>query len=130
MRARFEPSGESMETVATPKTSSKTRVDRRVNPRYRFSVPITIRCGEYPAAQGMTIEISETGLSAITAAPLKINDMVSLQSIAGGPVSALVRHNVGRIFGFEFLPLKTEQVKKIREICASLSRYPSNHLGI
>ena len=107
-----------------------TRSDRRQRPRYRFSIPLNIQPSEVPAVPGMSIEISESGISAITPAELKLNDKVVLHPIAGGPIPALVRYHVGRVYGFEFLPLGPEQATKIREICKKLALYPGNHMGI
>jgi hypothetical protein len=104
--------------------------DRRRHLRYRFSIPITIRCADGVAIPGITIEISESGLSAITADPLHVNDTVELEPIAAGRVRALVRHNIGRVFGFEFVDLSVEQVQRIRESCTLLSRYRAKSMGI
>jgi hypothetical protein len=112
------------------KVSSETFPDRRRHPRYRFSIPITIRSADGAAIPGITIEISESGLSAITADSLKVNDTVELEPIAAGKVLALVRRNIGRVYGFEFLSLTAEQVQRITESCKLLSRYQGKSLGI
>jgi hypothetical protein len=104
--------------------------DRRRHPRYHFSVPITIHAANGVAIPGITIEISESGLSAITANPLKITDTVELEPIAGGKVPAVVQRNVGRLYGFEFLNLTAEQIQRINESCKKLARYQANTLGI
>jgi hypothetical protein len=109
----------------TPETS-----DRRRTPRYRFSVPVAIRSGDGASMRGITIEISETGTSAIIANSLKVADTVELEPIAGGTVRAAVRHNVGKVYGFEFLNLTVEQSARIRESCKLLPRYLSKALGI
>ncbi len=104
--------------------------DRRRHLRYRFSNPISIHCADGVTIPGITIEMSESGVSAITADPLHLNDTVELEPIAGGRVRALVRHNVGRVYGFEFLKLSAEQVQRINESCKMLSRYRPKSLGI
>jgi hypothetical protein len=104
--------------------------DRRRRPRYRFSIPITIRVANGVAISGITIEISESGLSAITADLLKVNDTVELETIAAGKVLALVRRNIGRVYGFEFLDLTAEQVQRIAESCKLLPVYQGKSLGI
>ena len=65
--------------------------DRRRHARYRLSVPITIRSADGTSISGICIEISQSAISAITADPLKVNDTVELEPIAGGKVSAIVR---------------------------------------
>ena len=104
--------------------------DRRQHLRYRFSIPISIRCADGTEIPGITIEISESGLSAITADPLHLNDTVELEPIAAGRTRALVRHNVGRVYGFEFLKLSVEEVLRIKESCRMLSRYRAKSMGI
>jgi PilZ domain len=109
---------------------SPTVPDRRRHPRYRFSAPITIRSADGLTMQGISIEISQTGMSAITADVLTVNDTVELKPIASGKVLARVRRVVGRIYGFEFLNLTAEQGLRIAEICRSLPLYHGESLGI
>ena len=104
--------------------------DRRRHPRYRFSIPITIRSTNGLAMQGITIEISQSGMSAITADALTVNETVELEPITAGKVSAMVHRAVGRVYGFEFLNLTPEQGQKITEICKSLPLYRGKSLGI
>lgn len=78
----------------------------------------------------MTLEISESGLSAMLASPLKVGDSVRLEPVAAGAVTAQVRHNVGAIYGFEFLQVAEEQIDKLRDTCHRLQRYPPNKRGI
>jgi c-di-GMP-binding flagellar brake protein YcgR len=104
--------------------------DRRRHPRYRFSIPITIRSTNGLAMQGITIEISQSGMSAITADALTVNETVELEPITAGKVSAMVHRAVGRVYGFEFLNLSPEQAQKITEMCKSLPLYRGKSLGI
>ena len=119
-----------MQTDLDSQKLSGTFPDRRRHPRYRFSVPITIRSAEGTAIPGISIEISESGISAITADSLKVGDTVELEPIAGGKVSAVVRRNVGRLYGFEFLDLTAEQTQRINESCKMLARYLGKTLRI
>ncbi len=80
--------------------------------------------------QGITIEISQSGMSAITADALTVNETVELVPIAAGKVSAMVHRAVGRVYGFEFLNLTPEQSQKITEMCKSLPLYRGKSLGI
>jgi c-di-GMP-binding flagellar brake protein YcgR len=105
-------------------------LDRRRYPRYRFSIPITIRSADGLAMQGISIEISQSGMSAITSDSLTVNETVELEPIAAGTVSASVRRAVGRVYGFEFLNLSAEQTQRITEICKSLPLYRGKSLGI
>jgi hypothetical protein len=78
----------------------------------------------------MTLEISESGLSAVLASPVQLNGTVQLEPVAGGSVTAQVRHNAGRVYGFEFLQITEEQTHKLRDLCRRLPRYPPNKMGI
>ena len=109
---------------------SQTVPDRRRHPRYRFSAPITIRSGDGLAIKGISIEISQSGMSAITADSLTLNDTVELEPIAAGKASAIVRRVTGRVYGLEFLNLTPEQGQRITEICRSLPLYQGKSLGI
>jgi len=109
---------------------SETSPDRRRHRRYRSSVPIIIRSVDGVVKRGMSIEISESGLSAITSDPLKVNDTVELEPIAGGKAQAVVRRNTGRVYGFEFLNLTAEQIQLITESCKRLPVYKGNLLAI
>jgi c-di-GMP-binding flagellar brake protein YcgR len=119
-----------MQADLSSEKPSQVAPDRRRHPRYRFSTPITIRSADGLATRGITIEISQSGMSAITADALTINETVELEPIAAGKVSAVVHRAVGRVYGFEFLNLTPEQGQKITEICKSLPLYRGKSLGI
>ncbi len=97
--------------------------NRRRHARYRFSEPVTLRLSQGSAKPGMTLEISVSGTSVMTAAALNVGETVELESIAGSKVRAAVRHNTGSVFGFEFLNLTPEQTQKIAEACSVLPVY-------
>lgn len=105
-------------------------IDRRRHPRYRFSVPLTICAADGLVIPGISIEISASGISAISASPLKINETVDLAPIANGKVLACVRHNVGKVYGFEFLNLTPDQTQQIIDNCRFLPLYRGKSLGI
>ncbi len=109
---------------------SETMPDRRRHPRYRFSVPLNIYAADGVAIPSISMEISESGMSAVTAAPLQLGATVELDSILGSKVLALVRRNIGKIYGFEFLNITAEQIRKINESCKKRARYQSGALGI
>jgi PilZ domain len=119
-----------MQTDLDAQKVPATGADRRRHPRYRLSVPLTIRSADGGLMRGISIEISASGISAIAADSLKVNDTVELEPIAAVKVLATVRHNVGKIYGFEFLNLTAEQTQQITESCKLLPRYQSKSLGI
>ncbi len=103
---------------------------RRRFPRYRYSAPITVRASSVLDAAGMSVEISECGMSVITGAALKMGDRVELGPVCGGPAAAVVRRSLGKLCGFEFLNLSSEQAAKIREMCKMLPQYRSRTLDL
>jgi hypothetical protein len=119
-----------MQTALDYQKVFETLPDRRRRLRYRFSIPITIRSTDGRAIPGISMEISESGMSAITAESLEVADTVELEPIAGGRVLAVVRRNIGRVYGFEFLDLTAEQIKRINDSCKLLARYEGKTLGI
>jgi c-di-GMP-binding flagellar brake protein YcgR len=104
--------------------------ERRRYPRYRYSAPIKVRFGNTPESQGMTVEISECGMSAVTNSPLQVGDLIEAEPIGGATASALVRRKFGRFYGFEFLNLSAEQTEKIRKMCTMLPLYRSKTLDL
>jgi hypothetical protein len=109
---------------------SETSSDRRRHLRYRSSIPLTIRSADGVVARGISIETSESGLSAITSDSLKVDDTVELEPIAGGKVQAVVRRKLGRVYGFEFFNLTAEQIQLMTESCKRLPVYKGNSLAI
>jgi hypothetical protein len=103
--------------------------DRRRHPRYRLSVPLTIHA-DGVVISGISIEISASGLSAIIAEPLQLSGTVELEPIAAAKVRALVKHNIGKIYGFEFLNLTAEQTQRITDSCKMFPLYKGKSLGI
>jgi hypothetical protein len=105
-------------------------IDRRRDARYRFSTPVTVYAKDGLPIPGMTIEISISGLSAILSSPIGVGDIVDLTPIMGTRVTAQVRRNVGKLYGFEFLGLASRQARKIKNECRKLPLYLPNNLGI
>jgi hypothetical protein len=104
--------------------------DRRTQTRYRLSVPISVHTAAGPPIPAITLEISDDGLSAILSVPVHVGDTVQLEGIAVDMVSAQVRRQIGRVYGFEFPQLTREQASKIQNDCRRLPLYPSNRTGI
>jgi hypothetical protein len=90
---------------------------------------MTIRSADGAAIQGISIEISENGISAITANPLVLDETVELDAVAGEKVHARVRRKLGRIYGFEFLDLTADQSCRIAERCKTLPLYRGTMLA-
>jgi hypothetical protein len=119
-----------MKTAPDSKEDSAIQNVRRRHPRYRYSVPFTIRRGEGPAIPAISLEISESGISALVGDQLKVGDQVELEPIGGGKMTAVVRHNTGMLYGFEFVNPSSEQIRKIAERCEMLPQFRTKALGI
>ena len=104
--------------------------DRRRHARYRFSMPITVYLTGRAPMHGMSLEISESGMSVMISDELIIGAAVELEPVAGGKVSAHVRRHTGKVYGFEFLELDPARVQRIVETCKMLPLYSSKTLDI
>ncbi|MGA7219760.1 MAG: PilZ domain-containing protein [Candidatus Sulfotelmatobacter sp.] len=104
--------------------------ERRKFARHRLSAPVTVRLSDGSESIGMTVEISEGGMSALFGAPLKVGDKVTLEPVGGGAAAATVRRQMGKFYGFEFLQLGPQQSSKIRETCKMLPPYYSRTLDL
>ena len=119
-----------MWTDPVPSKTALPVPDRRRHVRYRLAVPITVYRKGAPAVRGISVEISESGMSALVGDELAVGDTVDLEPVAGSRISALIRRQMGKIFGFEFLNLTSAQIQRIGEICATLPHYQSKTLDI
>jgi hypothetical protein len=117
-------------TETASSEASQGVLDRRRHVRYRFSAPITVHLNGSSAIPGITLEISESGMSALMGTTLVVGDTVELEPVVGGRVSALVRRHNGKIHGFEFLNLTSGQIQEIAEVCKSLPKYQCKTLDI
>jgi PilZ domain-containing protein len=104
--------------------------DRRRHPRYRYSAPITVLASDGSPVPGITLEISESGLSAVIGGPLQVEDTTEVEPVAGGKALARIRRHLGKIYGFEFVELTAEQAEQIRDKCKKLPIYRCRSLRI
>ena len=100
--------------------------DRRRHPRYRFSEPMKVCRPDGACLDGVSVEISQSGMSAMIPGVLKPGDVVRLQPVTGVTTAAVVRHKLGMLYGFEFLELAREQAGKIAERCRKCEPWRSN----
>ena len=100
--------------------------DRRRRPRYRFSEPMKVCRQDGSCLDGLSVELSQSGMSAIIRGTLTPGDVVRLQPVSGVSTAAVVRHKLGMLYGFEFLELAIEQAGKIAERCRQCEPWRSN----
>jgi PilZ domain len=115
---------EALDAAGGPK--SVDSVDRRRHARYRFSEPMKICCPNGAYLEGMSVELSESGMSAMIQGTLAPGDVVRLQPVTGVTTAAVVRHKLGMLYGFEFLELAREQAGKIADRCRRCEPWRSN----
>jgi len=78
----------------------------------------------------MSIELSESGMSAVISDALEVGEMVKIEPVANSRASAVVRRRTGKVYGFEFIDLSPAHAQKIREVCKCLYRYQPRSLQI
>lgn len=116
--AAAQAKDKSADTAEPAKAQSTDPIlERRRHARYRFSEPLTVRRHDGTHLEGMSVEISEGGMSAIINGALRPGDVVQMQPVTGVTTSAMVRHKLGMLYGLEFLGLDNDQVDKIAERC-------------
>ncbi len=97
---------------------TNSRVARQ-HPRYLFSVPVILRHlrpGGFQTTRGMSLDISEGGISAIVQGSLRVGETVEINlRLSAGPLHtvAIVRHVTEIRSGFEFLGLTAEEKHQI-----------------
>ena len=104
--------------------------ERRRFRRYHYNAPVSIRCSNGIEVRGMSMEISEGGVSLLATASLSVGDFVELEPIGGEAAKAILRRIVGKLYGFEFLALNSLQVKRIRRACKLLPPFQSKTLDV
>lgn len=101
-----------------PSRVTKMRVARQY-PRYLFSVPVTLRHllpDGFQTTRGVSLDISEGGISAIVQANLRVGETVEINlPLSAGSLHtvAIVRHVTDSRSGFEFLGLTAEERHRI-----------------
>lgn len=101
-------------------------IDRRRHPRYRFSEPMKVCRQDGACLDGVSVELSQSGMSAMIRGALTPGDVVRLQPVTGVNTAAVVRHKLGMLYGFEFLELAIEQAGKIAERCRKCEPWRTN----
>jgi len=88
------------------KPSNPVFTESRIHPRFALQVDIGIYCRRTGLLKGHTVDISESGISAILTLEVEVGDLVQLEFVLPtGPIAirALVRHKTAFRFGFQFV---------------------------
>lgn len=86
-------------------------VDARRSPRFPLQVDITVHSRSCGALKGRTVDISESGISAMLTMEVPIGEIVELEFfLPSGPINicATVRQKVAFRYGFQFLDQSVE----------------------
>jgi PilZ domain len=113
------------ETPASPEQAA----DRRRHPRYRLSIPVTLR-KDGALISSMTVEISQSGMSIATVANLNTGETVDVEPVGGDKASAVVRRRRGNFYGLEFVRLTEAQLEQLRNACRKLPLFRTHSLKI
>jgi hypothetical protein len=97
--------------------------DARCHPRFRLQVDITIHSRTSGVLKGYTVDISESGISAMLRLEVSLDEVVELDfELPCGPVTILasVRQRNAFRYGFQFLN-SSESNEAIRTTCRQLA---------
>lgn len=108
----------------------KPAEDRRKHARFRICIPVTIRASGGSTLSAVSLEISQSGMSAMATGPLGTGETVEVEGVVQGPITAVVRHNNGKLYGFEFVKISASQILEIVNRCKMLPPFGHNALGI
>ncbi|HUM04521.1 MAG TPA: PilZ domain-containing protein [Terriglobales bacterium] len=101
--------------------SSPIFSENRRHPRFSFQIDIGVYSRKTGLLKGHTVDISESGISAILTLEVSIGDLVQLEfTLPSGPVAirALVRYKTAFRYGFQFVEPDTKGV--IKAFCQRL----------
>jgi hypothetical protein len=97
------------------KVDTQHGTERRRSPRYRFSEAVAVQCPGGTLMTGISVEISQGGMSAMVNGLLQVGDTAEVYPVAGAPVQARVRHKLGLLYGFQFTQISAAQIRQIAE---------------
>jgi PilZ domain len=98
-------------------------LDARRRPRFKLEVDICVYPRDCPVVRGQTVDISESGISAMLRVEVPVGEVVRLEfTLALGDVEvlALVRQRNAFRYGFQFVETSSAQ-DVIGRICRQLS---------
>lgn len=108
----------------------KPAEDRRKHARFRICIPVTIRYSGGLTLSAVSLEFSRSGMSVMANGPLGAGETVEIEHVVEGAITAVVRHNAGKLYGFEFIRISASQIREIVNRCKMLPPFGRNTLGI
>jgi c-di-GMP-binding flagellar brake protein YcgR len=101
----------------------QAQADARRHPRFKLEVEIGVFPRNRPVVRGRSVDISESGVSAILKAEVPIGEVVRLEfdlPLGSVEVAAMVRQRSAFRYGFQFLEASTAQ-ETIGRTCRQLA---------
>jgi c-di-GMP-binding flagellar brake protein YcgR len=101
----------------------QAQADARRHPRFKLEVEIGVFPRNRPVVRGRSVDISESGISAILKAEVPVGEVVRLEfnlPLGSVEISAMVRQRSAFRYGFQFLEASTGQ-ETIGRTCRSLA---------
>lgn len=98
-------------------------MDARRHPRYRLETEICIYPRNLPVVRGQTVDISESGISAMLRIEVPVGEVVRFElklALGAVEVHALVRQRNAFRYGFQFVESSTAQ-EVIGRTCRQLA---------
>jgi PilZ domain-containing protein len=106
---------------------ARESVEKRSQPRFKLEVDIKITSRSCGLLKGYTVDISESGISAMLRIEVPLGELVQLDfTVPFGPVTiyALVRQKSAFRYGFQFVQSNIVQ-EVIRPTCSQLAKEQS-----
>src|ERR1700678_480975 len=106
--------------------------DARRRPRFKLEAEIQVYARNEPVIGGQTVDISESGVSAMLRDEVPLDAVVRLEfevPLGSVQISAVVRQRNAFRYGFQFLEASTAQ-EIIGRTCAQLALEQSPHLQL
>ena len=117
-----------MEGHAQPGTKqSSVFAESRRHPRFKLQTDIRVYSRSAGLLTGSTVDISESGISAMLKLELPVGELVELEfELPSGPVAirAMVRHKSAFRYGFQFV--EPEPQGAIKATCSRLAVLPDS----
>lgn len=104
-------------------------VEKRCQPRFKLEVDIKITSRTGGLLKGYTVDISESGISAMLRIEVQLGELVQLDfTVPFGPVTiyAMVRQKSAFRYGFQFVQSNIIQ-EVIRPTCSQLAKEQSRN---
>jgi len=102
---------------------SRAAIDARCHPRFKLEVDISIHSRTCGMLSGYTVDLSESGISAMLRLEVPLGEVVELRfALPSGPVMilAIVRQRNAFRYGFEFVNSDSER-EVLRRTCRDLA---------